>query len=55
MRKELKQQKNFFETCKKCSKNKKIILQNKFIFTIEEMLQITKETKLINVTKNAQK
>ena len=55
MRKELKQQKKFFEACKKCSKNKKIALQSKFVFMIEEMLQITKETKSINATKSVQK
>ena len=53
MRKKLKQQKKFLEICKKCSKNKRIALQSKFVFMIEEMLQITKETKSINVTKNA--
>ena len=55
MHKELKQQKNLFETHKKYSKNKKIILQNKFVFMIEEMLQITKEAESKNVTKSAQK
>ena len=55
MHKELKQQKKFLETRKKCSKNRKIALQNKFVFTTEEMLQIAKETKSINATKNAQK
>ena len=55
MHKELKQLKFFFEICKKCSKNKKIALQNKFVFMIKEMLQIAKETKSINVTKSAQK
>ena len=34
---------------------KKIALQNKFVFMIKEMLQITKKTKSINTTKNAQK
>ena len=53
--KELKQPKNFFNAHKKHSKNKKIMLQNKFIFTTEQMLQIIKESKLINVTKNIQK
>ena len=53
MHKELKQQKICFEIYKKCLKNKKIILQNKFVFMIEEMLQILKETKLINMTKSA--
>ena len=55
MHKELKQQKNCFEICRNCSKNKEIALQSKFVFTIEEMLQITKETKSINVTKIVQK
>ena len=55
MHKELKQPKNSFETCKKCSKNKKMVLQSKFVFTTEEMLQITKKTKSINATKSAQK
>ena len=53
MRKELKQQKKLFETHKKCSKNKKIALQDKFVFTTEEMLQIAKEAKSINATKSA--
>ena len=53
--KKLKQPKKFLETCKKCSKNKRIALQSKFVFTTEEMLQITKETKSINTTKSAQK
>ena len=55
MCKKLKQQKNFFEVCKKCLKNKKIALQSKFVFMIEEVLQITKETKSISATKSAQK
>ena len=55
MHKKLKQQKKFLETCKKHSKNKKIILQNKFVFTTEEILQITKKTKSINVIKSVQK
>ena len=53
MCKELKQQKKFLETRKKCSKNKKIALQSKFVFTTEEMLQITKEAESVNVTKSA--
>ena len=36
--KKLQQQKIFFNTCKNCSKNKKIILQNKFVFTTKKML-----------------
>ena len=36
-------------------KLKKIALQNRFVFMTEEMLQITKETKPINATKNVQK
>ena len=55
MHKKLKQQRKLFETCKKCSKNKRIALQNKFVFTTEEILQITKETKSVSVTKSAQK
>ena len=55
MCKELKQQKKFFKTRKKCSKGKRIALQSKFVFTIEEVLQIAKETKSINTTKSAQK
>ena len=55
MCKELKQPKNFFKICKKYSKSKKVVLQNKFVFITEEILQITKETKSINATKNAQK
>ena len=55
MHKKLKQQKIFFETCKKHSKNKKITLQNKFVFTTEEILQITKKTKSINAIKSVQK
>ena len=55
MRKELKQQKKFFEICKKCLKSKKIALQGKFVFMTEKMLQITKETKSINATKSVQK
>ena len=55
MHKELKQQKKLFEACKKYSKNKKIVLQNKFVFMIEEILQIAKEAELINATKSAQK
>ena len=55
MRKELKQQRKLFEAHKKCLKNKKIALQDKFMFMIEEMLQIAKETKSINATKSAQK
>ena len=51
----LKRKNKTFETHKKCSKNKKIALQNKFVFMTEEILQITKETKLINATKSAQK
>ena len=51
--KKLKQPKFFLETCKKCSKNQKIVLQNKFMLIIEEMLQITKKTKLINAAKSA--
>ena len=55
MHKKLKQPKIFWENCKKCSKNKKVVLQNKFVFIIKEMLQITKKIKSINVTKNVQK
>ena len=55
MCKKLKQSKKFFNVCKKCSKNKRIMLQNRFIFTIEEILQVTKETKSINATKSVQK
>ena len=55
MRKELKQQKIFFKTCKKCSKSKRIALQGKFVFMIEEVLQITKETKSVSATKSVQK
>ena len=55
MHKKLKQQKKSFKTHKKCSKNKKIPLQNKFIFTTEKILQIAKKTKSINATKNTQK
>ena len=55
MHKKLKQQKKLFEACKKHSKNKKIALQSKFVFTTEEILQITKKTKSINATKSAQK
>ena len=43
MRKELKQQKKFFEARKKHSKNKKIASQCKFVFMTEEVLQITKK------------
>ena len=53
--KKLKQQKKFLEARKKHSKNKKIVLQNKFVFTIKKMLQIAKEAKSVNVTKNVQK
>ena len=55
MHKELKQPKKIFEIYRKHSKIKKIVLQNKFVFTIEELLQITKEAKSINATKSAQK
>ena len=55
MHKELKQQKQILEACKKCSKNRRIALQEKFVFMMEAMLQITKETKSINVNKNALK
>ena len=55
MRKELKQQKNFFNACKKRSKGKRIMLQGRFVFMIEEMLQIVKETDTINATKSVQK
>ena len=55
MYKELKQQKNFFEACKKHLKSKKIALQSKFVFMIEEVLQIAKETESVSVTKSAQK
>ena len=55
MCKELKQPKKFLETYKKCSKNKKIALQNKFMFMTKEILQIAKETKSVSVTKSAQK
>ena len=43
MRKALKQPKKKFNACKKCLKNKKIVLQSKFIFITEKMLQITKK------------
>ena len=55
MRKKLKQQKKLLETHKKHFKNKKIALQNKFVCTTEEILQITKKTKSANTTKSALK
>ena len=55
MCKKLKQQKKLFNACKKRSKNKRIVLQSRFVFTTKEMLQITKKTKSINTTKNVQK
>ena len=55
MHKKLKQQKKLFNACKKRSKNKKITLQSKFVFTTKEMLQIAKEAKSINATKSVQK
>ena len=55
MHKKLKQQKKFFNACKKCSKNKKTVLQTKFVFTTEEMLQIMKKIKSTNATKSIQK
>ena len=55
MRKELKQQRKLFETRKKCSKNKRIALQGKFVFMTEEVLQIAKKTKSVSATKSAQK
>ena len=55
MHKELKQQQKMFNAHKKHSKNKKITLQNRFMFTTEEILQIIKKTKSINATKSVQK
>ena len=51
----MKQPKKNFEIHKKCSKNKKIALQNKFVFMTGGMLQIIKKMKSINATKSAQK
>ena len=42
--KELKQPKKLFNACKKRSKNKKLMLQNIFVFMTKEMLQIAKKT-----------
>ena len=39
MHKELEQQKTLFEIFKKCLKNKKFVLQDKFVFTMGEMLE----------------
>ena len=47
--------KKYFEIHKKCSKNKNIALQSIFVFIIEAILQIIKETKSINVTKKCSK
>ena len=55
MRKELKQQKEFFNACKKHSRNKKIMLQNRFVFITEKILQIAKKTVSVNATKGVQK
>ena len=55
MCKELKQQNYFSEIYEKCSKNKRIALQTKFIIMTEIMSQITKITKSIKATKNVQK
>ena len=51
-RRKLKQQRKLLDAHKKFLKNKKITLQNTFVFTTEKMLQITKEAESINVTKN---
>ena len=51
----IKTVKKIFNACKKRSKNKKFVLQNRFVFMTEEMLQITKEIKSINATKSIQK
>ena len=55
MHEKLKKPKKFLNACKKHSKNEKIALQSKFIFTIEEILQIMKEAESINATKSVQK
>ena len=44
--------KKLFNAYKKHSKNKRIMLQGRFVFMIEEVLQITKEAKSINATKS---
>ena len=44
--------KNNFNACKKCSRNKRIALQNRSVFMTEDMLQMMKETKSINATKS---
>ena len=55
MCKELKQQREFFNACKKRLRSKRIVLHGRFVFTTEEMLQITKKVESINATKNVQK
>ena len=55
MHKKLKQQEKLFNACKKRSKSEKIVLQNRFVFTIEKILQIMKVAELINTSKTIQK
>ena len=55
MRKELKQQKELLNARKKHSKGKRIALQNKFMFTIEEVLEIAKKAESVNAAKNTRK
>ena len=52
MRKELK---IFLDACKTHSKKRKIGSQNKFMFKIKKILQVTKEIASIKATKNVQK
>ena len=55
MCKKLKQPKNYLMPARHIQKNKRIALQNEFVFTTEEKLQITKEAESISATKNIQK
>ena len=50
MRKKLKQKNNLFNARKKHKTNKKIAIK-KFVFIIEEILQLVKKTKTKNTTK----
>ena len=55
MHKGLKQPKKLLEADKKPSKTTRIALPTKFVFTTEEILQITKEIKLMSATKKFSK
>ena len=55
MRKKLKQQREIFNTRKKRSKNKKIALQNRFVFTTKTVLKIAKKAESTSATKSTRK